>query len=70
MPRPKPAADTVVIRLDWGQIRLVRQLISEKSFMTRKYPMPEDGDLLQRLYALDKPFHFASQLLDDPELPR
>ena len=52
---------TVLIRLTEEQIRLIRETISQKVIFISRHPLPEDGDLKERLNALDKPFHSAMQ---------
>lgn len=51
--------ELITVRLTLEQVRLVRKLISEKCRLVSQHPMPEDGDLKQRLFKLDEPFHFA-----------
>lgn len=57
----RPTLATYPVRLTEDQIRLVRQLISEKHLLVKSHPMPEDGNLAQRLCDLDKPFHAKAQ---------
>lgn len=53
--------ETYRIELTERQIRLLRKLIEEKSLLVRNNPLPEDGDLYQRLCETDKPFHRVFQ---------
>lgn len=54
MPLPSPTDNDVwKVSLTEAQIKLLRRLTSEKCLFVRDYPLPEDGDLLEKLIEVD-----------------